>query len=311
MGKKRSWFHGNKQARKAETLSTEYAKEKKRRTYRNSFLVEEVYETSRLQGVIVLGTIHGKIREGDTMYLYQPDEPVREVHVLALEAGPREMLESAKNGRVGICIDVEKEEEVQRFAVLSSVKPVDETVPSRIVENPRLLGLMMEYARLYTNKIYMDVLLYELCETKFLIPLYMGCPPMLQEDGTFGYGKDAPVGFRSLKDHEDPEKTVFPAFTDQFALSAWKDAFSKGQPRQVVAFFLPGIIHYVEKGHTGLVVNPFGPGTVKFPTELLKFVQNTEVYKRKFANVTASNGNPYLTVEKNASTEEKTEPAEE
>ena len=71
MGKKRSWFHGNKQARKAETLSTEYAKEKKRRTYRNSFLVEEVYETSRLQGVIVLGTIHGKIREGDTMYLYQ------------------------------------------------------------------------------------------------------------------------------------------------------------------------------------------------------------------------------------------------
>ena len=78
-----------------------------------------------------------------------------------------------------------------------------------------------------------------------------------------------------------------------------------------MAFFLPGIIHYVEKGHTGLVVNPFGPGTVKFPTELLKFVQNTEVYKRKFANVTASNGNPYLNVEKNVSTEEKTEPAEE
>lgn len=279
----RDLFRKNKKADvvQVSTANAEEAK-KKGRERRYSLLVEDVFENSRMQGVMVLGTVHGKVRVGDTLYLYQPKHPVKEVQVSAIELGPREEVEMIKNQRAALCVNLDSVEEVSRFAVLSSVKPLSLELAKRIVENPRLFGLMMEYSNMYTNSAYMDALLYELCEARLVLPLYMGQPPLPQPDGTFAFPKDAQVGFRSLRNPADETQTVFPAFTDEIALLAWKDAFHEGQPRQVAVMQLPHLMEHVDKGHAGLVVNPFGPVSVYFPKELLNAVRESEVFRAKF-----------------------------
>lgn len=271
-------------AQKNEMKSAEKkaAGKKEGREKRCSFLVEEVFESARIQGVMVIGNLHGRVREEDTMYLYQPGKPVKEVQVIGIELGPREVVETAKDCQVGLGLDIEDINEVSRFAVLSSVKPAEGEMAQRVIENPRMFGLMMEYSRLYQNADYMDELLYELCYAKFVIPLYMERPPVPQEDGTMAFGEETFVGFRSLKKPGDNSQAVFPVFTDEVATLGWKDAFKEGQPKRFATMQLPHLLVEVNRGHAGIVVNPFGPVPVYFPKELLAQVEQSKVFEERY-----------------------------
>ena len=285
MGRAKNLFKKNKAvaaADKERTLQKKEEKKKIERDRRYTLLVEDFFESNRLQGVMVIGYLHGRVREGDTMYLYQQDQPVKEVHVLAIELGPREMVETAKDCQVGLCLDLSKAEDVSRYAVVSSIKPVEEERAARIIENARLFGLTMEYPRLYTNSVYMDALLYEICYAKFLIPLYMDRPPLPKEGGGMAFSQDAVIGFRSLKKADDESQVVFPAFTDEVATMLWKDAFQEDQPKQFATMQLPHLLVEVARGHAGLVINPFGPVSVYLPKELLDSVEQSEVFRKRY-----------------------------
>ncbi len=267
--------------KQAATLAKE-ATPKTERGRRFTLMVEEVFESARIQGVMVIGNLHGRVREDDTMYLYQKGKPVKEVKVIGIELGPRDVVETAKNQQVGLGLDIEDINEVSRFAVLSSVKPAEGERANLVIENPRLFGLMMEYNRLYQNAVYMDELLYELCYAKFVIPLYMERPPVPQADGGAKFGTDSFVGFRSLKKPGDDSEAVFPAFTDEVATMAWKEAFQEGQPKRFATMQLPHLLTEVKRGHAGLVVNPFGPVPVYFPKELLDQVEKSKVFFERY-----------------------------
>ena len=250
----------------------------KRGPKRCTLLVEDFFESTRMHGIMVIGNLHGRVREGDTLYLYQPEKPVKEVHVVGIELGPREVVDTARDQQVGLCLDLESLDEVSRYTVVSSVKPAEGEMAARIIENPRLFGLMMEYDRLYENSVYMGALLYELCYAKFVVPLYMERPPIPQADGTMAFGEDTFVGFRSLKKADDESKIVFPAFTDEVATMTWKEAFQEGQPKRFATMQLPHLLVEMRKGHAGIVVNPFGPVPVFFSKELLDQVEKSEVF---------------------------------
>lgn len=271
---------------KSEPMKVGGKKDNKER--RCTLLVESVLESARMQSVMVIGRIHGRVREEDTMYLYQPGKPAKKVQVIGIELGPREIVETAKNQQVGLCLDIEDADEVSLFAVLSNVAPVEGERAERVIENPRLFGLMMEYERLYQNAAYMDALLYELCYAKLLVPLYMSCPPVPQEDGTLAFPENAQPGFKAIKMKGDDSRTVFPAFTDEVATMAWKDAFSEGQPKQFATMQLPHLMHYANQGHAGFAINPFGPVPVFFLNELLERVLKSEVFMNRFGNPAAA-----------------------
>ncbi len=282
MGKIKSFFRKKQMSEKVQKQVAEAkrdAAEKKSKKRRFCLLAEDVFETSRLQGVMVIGNIHGRVRVGDTMYLYCKDQQVKEVSVLDIELGPRNPVETAKDCQVGLCLNLEKAEEVPKLAVLSSVKPMEGEMAQRVIENQRLFGLMMEYSRLYTNSTYMDELLYELCYAKFILPLYMEKPPVPQEDGSLVFPEDSFAGFRALKKADEEDKLVFPAFTDELATMSWKEAFHEGQPKRFATMVLPHLIHQVrQNNYAGLVVNAFGPVPVYFPMELLEQVEKSEVF---------------------------------
>lgn len=287
MGKVNSFFKKKQMPEKVQEQVQKQvqkqAEKKADRARRYTLLVEEAFLSERLQGVMVIGNLHGRIREEDTMYLYQPGKPVKEVHVVGIELGPREIVETAKNQQVGLGLDIEDINEVSRYAVLSSVKPVEEERANLVIENPRLFGLMMEYKRLYQNTVYMDALLYELCQAKFVVPLYMERPPIPQEDGRMEFG-DSFVGFRSLKMQGDESQIVFPAFTDEVATMSWKEAFQAGQPKRFATMQLPHLLVEVRRGHAGLIINPFGPVPVYFPKELLDHVEKSETFFERYVN---------------------------
>ncbi len=282
MGKIKSFFRKKQMSEKVQKQVAEAkreAAEKKSKKRRFCLLAEDVFESSRLQGVMVIGNIHGRVRVGDTMYLYCKDQPVKEVSVMDIELGPRNPVETAKDCQVGLCLNLEKAEEVPKLAVLSSVKPMEGEMAQRVIENQRLFGLMMEYSRLYTNSAYMDELLYELCYAKFILPLYMEKPPVPQEDGSLVFPEDSFAGFRALKKADEEDKLVFPAFTDELATMSWKEAFHEGQPKRFATMALPHLIHQVrQNNYAGLVVNAFGPVPVYFPMELLEQVEKSEVF---------------------------------
>lgn len=256
--------------------------EKKKREKRCSLLVEDFFESSRMEGVIVKGYLHGRIKEGDTMYLYHPEKTTKVVHIMGIELGPRQVAETAKNQLVEVCLDLKSLEDVGRYAVLSSVKPVPREMHGRLIENPRMFGLMMEYGRLYTNSVYMDALLFELCYSTFVVPLYMEKPPVPKPDGTLGFEEGTFVGFRPIRKAGEENQMVFPAFTDEVAIAAWKDAYQVGQPRQVATMQLPHLIEYVGTANEGLVINAFGPVPVFFPKSLLEQVKQSEVFMRRY-----------------------------
>lgn len=253
-----------------------------KREKRCSLLVEECYESSRMHGVIVQGFLHGRIKVGDVVFLYHPEKPLKGAHITEIELGPREGVETAKDQLVNLCLDLESVEDVGRYAVLTSVRPVPIEMRGRLIENQRMFGLMMEYSRLYTSSVYMDELLYELCYGTFVVPLYMEKPPVPQPDGTLAFEEGTFVGFRPIKKLGEENQTVFPAFTDEVAIAAWKDAYQVGQPRQVGTLQLPHLIEQVGTANAGLVINPFGPVPVYFPKELLEQVKQSEVYRNRY-----------------------------
>ena len=289
MGKMKSFFGRKKMSKNVQeqvqnqvTAKREEAK-KNGKTRRYCLLVEDFFESTRMQGVMVIGNIHGRVRVGDTMYLYQPNQPAKEVCVTGMELGPRDVVETAKDCQVGLCLNLEKVEEVSRYAVLSSVRPLEGALAERVIENQRLFGLMMEYERLYTNSVYMDALLYELCYAKFVVPLHMKQQQVQRtEDGTPGVGVTAYVEFSALKKSDDDSELVFPAFTDEVATMSWKDAFKEGELKRFATMQLPHLIQYVKNGHTGLVINPFGPVPVCFSKELLDQVEQSEVFVNRY-----------------------------
>lgn len=285
MGKIKELFRKNK--KEQPEVSKDTAEEKKqgnepvrRKTERRfSLLIEDAFQTNRIQGMMVLGMLHGKIREGDTVYLYQSSKPAMKLEVGGIEIGPRKPVNVAQNQQVGLCLDLKEKDAIPRYAVISSISP-QEAADAAVVENPRLLGLSMEYPRLHTNQDYFNLLLYELCQARFVVPVYMDRPPLPNPDGTLSFGKDAKAGFPSLKTSGDETKSVFPVFTDNGALWNWKEAFHPEQPKQTAAIRLPEVIRHVKNGHDGMVLNPFGPVPVFLPLDLLEKVEQTDVYQK-------------------------------
>lgn len=285
MGKIKELFRKNKEEQPGasreniEKKRQENGPVRKKPERRFTLLVEDAVRPSRVQGTIVIGMLHGKVREGDTIYLYQSSKPAMELVVNGIETGPRKAVNVAQNQQVGLCLDVGEKDAIPRYAVISSISPQD-AADTAMVENPRLLGLSMEYPRLHTNQDYINLLLYELCQARFVVPFYMDRPPLPNPDGTLSFGKDAKVGFPSLRKSGDEARSVFPVFTDGGALWNWKDAFHPEQPKQIAQIRFPEVIRHVKNGNEGMVLNPFGPVPVFLPLDLLEKVEQTDVYRK-------------------------------
>jgi hypothetical protein len=259
----------NEQERVARiTREREEAAKKKKVIVRRFFLMVTASEDQG-DGLFGLkGSVHGEIRKNDKVYVYRPNGSALEGTVESIETDSDETVDVIKAavGRINVRFasvieeGTTAEEFVPFYSVLTCVKPVDRDDLKTPVENPFLLGLSLEYKNYMKDKQYMRLLIKNIAEGRFIVPIL---PAQPNPDG----GKPI-IKLVTLTKPDDESKMV-PFFTDIVALSSWKELFEKqGKPSIAMLTFKDLAKNTLPDGPE-FVLNPFGPLTINFPREVI------------------------------------------
>lgn len=246
-------------------------------------LVEDVFQLKDNQGIVVAGTIHGTIHVNDAVYILHPGKAITLAEITGIEVAQGQLAEQATDQPIGIRIsDIKDKSEIAKYSVLTSIRPQTQIDVNTAVENPYILGMSLEYPRFSKDQEYLNLLIYEIAHGHYLAPMYLNKEPEKKEDGTSVFTEGTTMGFVSIKDPQDNTKNIFPVFTDWDALSRWKDVFDENhQPKTMILQF-PDCVSITKNGHTGMVINPYGPNSIYIPMNLIDSVVNSDGYKREF-----------------------------
>lgn len=247
------------------------------------FLVDSV-AMDRVEGkAVVTGNIHGSITTKDQVYILHPGRKVSIGAVELIRDENGDMVYNINEGKATITVSLMGARvEVQKFAVLTTIKPqpvVDMNVP---VENPYLLALSYEYETFCSDLTYSNILVYELCHSHFVVPFQIAEGAELKEDGRVDIGDDKNVKYLSIHKPGAPEEKIYPVFSDLRALSKWPNVFKAGEKPKVIILPFPKAYAIAKSGHIGMGLNLYGPKPVMFPIELLDSITKLEGYQREF-----------------------------
>jgi hypothetical protein len=236
-------------------------------------------------GLVLGGIVRGKIAVGMDVYLYHAvEDQITTTKVVALSVAGKSMDEVIDDR---VTVDLERGDlplastpdegasnPVSKFSVLTNVRAHGNDDPAEGPENPKLLGLTMEYARFDSDRYFYEVLAEAAVHSVFLTPVHM-----VREKGN-----RQKVGFLTLQDNSG--NALFPLFTDKLCLN-------RNHPKQIkfdtkstlpVDFPLAAVIGKTGV-HKGILINPFGPVTVRFPVDALNGITNSGAFKKEFGEL--------------------------
>ncbi len=253
----------------AETVEEKIAEGDRRFT----LMVEESYKISEETGVIMVGNLQGSIQKGDTVYVIHPSGNIGITKVEALEVGPGRATDVANNERVALNLaDIKEKNMVPKFTVLTSIKPQTVVESGVKVENPHLLGLSADYSKWVQDMAYLNILIYVICHTNYVVPVSMDTNP--------NGGNQPMLRFPSLQNPADRTQNIFPVFTDDVALDKWEGIFDEKHPKNTTNLKFPEILSICNG--TGVVINPFGPTPIYLSPQQISQIVNMEGYKQEF-----------------------------
>ena len=226
--------------------------------------------------VLVEGVVYGKIRKGDEVFLFQPDNSIVTTVVEDLRTEPSEYVDEAENTRVIVELKGQGIKEAVKFAVLTNADPNTVETKDKPVTNPRLLGLSLDFNRFGRDTEYFTVLVNAIIRSEYLTHAKIDKPAAA--------GGKSRIGILSIPDNTDKEKRLIPVFTDAFNMS--RTPFGNDdesiQPLRLSFHDLSGFA--TTQQHDGFVVNPFGPVSIKIPKELLLDIRKNPAYIKEFGN---------------------------
>ena len=230
---------------------------------RISFVVREVL--NKEDGVYVQGVVHGKIKKEDTIYLYDKDKKTKKITKILIDDSE---VSEATDRMVTLVLE---KCEVHKFDVISSVE--QSKLP---LENPVLRALVFEYAELRMDSGYLEAFIKALVHSKFVVPVIM-------ESTTDFMKKSMKIGFMAVNRTLDGvEEKTFAIFTDGDALTKWKSLFENGKHPTTLTISFQDAVQLMMKGHSGIVINAFGPKFVYLPQEMIDIITKQESYRKEF-----------------------------
>jgi len=241
---------------------------------RFTILVEQAFQMEGDEGVLAVGELFGKMKQGDRIYVLFPNNRMVITTVEDMEVGPGRVAAEAENEKVAVRLaDIKRKEQVPQYTVISNYAPNPDTKEGKELENPLLCGMAMEYPKRGQDPAYNNFLIYLLCHTRYVVPASFNPVPESE-------GAAQQVRFPTLPHMHDPNKQILPVFTDWKALSRWEGLFNEEHPEQsVVMDFREAVA--VCKGN-GFVINPFGPMTIMVSDENIKQIVNLDSFKKEF-----------------------------
>ena len=172
--------------------------------------------------------------------------------------------------------DEEASNPLDKYSVLTNVKAHGGEGYEEGPENPKLLGLTMEYARFDSDKSFFGVLAEAAVHSEFLTPTQV----------MRGKGSSRQVGLMSLKD--DRGTQLFPVFTDKLCLNRNRPDNLRFEVNSTLALPFPQVASIGRGGgNQGILINPFGPVTVRLPLEAVNGICNSPAYINEFGEEAA------------------------
>lgn len=251
-----------------------------------TYVVEDVFQLRNDMGIVVVGNVHGCIREKDAVYIIQPGGQITLAEVSGLECrmqeGMRRVSEAADRPVSVHLAAIKNKQDISKWAVLTSIRPQPVVDVNTAVENPQVLAFLREYNHFSKDTEFLNILTYAIVHAHYLVPLYVDKEPTANGDGTSTFNEGANLGFLSIKDPEDPTKNIFPVFTDWRALGNWKNLYDEKHPPRTMILRFPDCVTFVKKGHNSLAINPFGSNTMVLSEALVEKITSLEGYKNEF-----------------------------
>ena len=251
---------------------------------RFTLLVDQAFQLEGDEGILVVGDVFGKVKQGDSIYLLFPNNRMVATKVDEMEIGPGRAAKEAENDKVALKItDIKRKEMVPPLTVVTNIAPNPDAKEGKELENPLLFGITMEYPVRGQEPAYNNLLIYLFCHTRFVVPASITA---ISEE------KGAPqqVHFPTLPDMNDTGRQLLPVFTDWTTLSRWEGLFDEAHPEKSVIMTFPEAVA-ICKGE-GIVINPFGPMSIVITAENIKQIVNMENYKKEFGTANGKDAAP-------------------
>ncbi|MBQ2346912.1 MAG: SseB family protein [Clostridia bacterium] len=253
--------------------------EEKPKTTRFTVLVESIKELSD-GGVIIGGNLSGTVNVGDKVLVVHPsltESDIMTIDALELieddEPGKGESVSFAADHRVGITIkSVKEKNKIPKYSVITNILPQLTPGPKKPIDNPFMLGLTREYARLISDKIFADLFTFTVFSSVYIVPVKLDESVKPNENGVTHLDKGSKIGMILLNHPQDAELKVLPVFTDMGGVSEFKALLAK-DPNPVCMALNFEQISEVALKNGGFVINPFGKTPVFVSNQNVEYAQ--------------------------------------
>ena len=233
---------------------------------------------------MVVGTVHGTVNVHDEAYIIDHTGKTLLTQIKQLESMSEKGTEhpsSCTDSPIALLLGVSPSE-IDKFCVVTNIKPWVKQDFNLAVENPYLLG-MLYGERFRDDNLYFSKLVYALAHAFFLTPVSMSKQPANNGDGTATFEAQTQIAFSTLANNNFPGKTTLAVFTDWIELGKWPDAPKDADGKvQTMILRFPDIVHLVtDPNMNGCVINAFGKTCLFVPTSLIDRITSLEGYRKE------------------------------
>lgn len=255
-----------------------------RKTYalknrRFTFTIERFCDDGSLEGVL-----NGELHAGDRAFALSGLQKGLKLTVAKILVNGKRVRKT-KDTRAVIRVDIPEKGSSDfvwnDFTVISNVRP-GHAINRRVVsENPRISGMLSAYGNHLDDNDFMSTFVFDIVHGQYLVPAKTDDESARSGDVTETMRGSHNVMFQSVSSSHEPDKSVFPIFTDWDALSRYENVMEDDKTVVLIMDFQQASGMQM-KGYEGIVINPFGPASFYLSPEYIQSIKSLEGYRREF-----------------------------
>lgn len=261
----------NKQIRAAEKT---YSLNRKRRF---TFLAEEFLDDGGIRG-----TVQGELRANDDAYAHSGSQDSVKVKITRITVDGKKV-RSVRDRTATIYLKIPDKSSFSwyDFTVLSNTQ-AGHTLHKRIdAENPRISGMLSAYSEYVDDSRFMSTFIYDCVHGNYLVAAKTDEADAISGDVTEAMSGSHSVLFQAVSSSREPDKSVFPVFTDWDALSRYENVMEDEKTVVLIMDFQQAS-EMLSKGYEGIVINPFGPSSLYLSKEYIHSIKSLDGYRKEF-----------------------------
>ena len=260
-------------SRQIRTARKAYALKSRRFT----FTIEQFLDDGSLAG-----TVEGELHAGDRAFALSGLQDGLGVKVVKIIQNGKKV-RKAKNGKAVVRVSIPKNTDFtwNDYTILSNVKPGHSIYRHIVSENPRVSGMLSTYPAHLDDNRFMSTFVFDFVHGHYLVAAKTDDEGARSGDVTEAMRGSHSVMFQSVSSSREPDKSVFPVFTDWDALSRYQNVMEDEKTVVMIMDFQQATEMQL-KGYEGMVINPFGPSSFYLSPEYIQSIKSLEGYQKEF-----------------------------